>query len=439
MSAAACGGSSDRGVASGDGGSGADAPDCPSGTCSTPIRHVVIIVKENHTFDNYFGSFPGAEGTLTASGQNVCTTPQGSGPCAAAPDAPTHDICHGHSCALVDWDTGKMDGWNQPGGSDTGDFLAYAQYGELEIPNYWSYARHFVLGDHFFAGMLGPSLPGHLFTVAAQAAWSTGNPPSSIMHPFWGCDEPAGDTVPILTGGVTPSMTFPCFAIPSIPDVLPPGVDWKFYGTNFDGAFQEIWSPFDAIGSIRNSAAEWAKVVIDTQFTSALATHTLPSVSWLVDQDQFSEHPDLTIPGSNTPLGGVCGGENWTVSFLNQLMQSDYWNSTAVIFTMDDFGGWYDHVPPPRQYGGSADAPYGLGFRLPLLIISPFAKPGFVFKEVADQASIARFVERAFGATSTLQNLDPAAQDGQANDLFGAFDFSQTPLPPLVLAQRTCP
>ena len=106
---------------------------------------------------------------------------------------------------------------------------------------------------------------------------------------------------------------------------------------------------------------------------------------------------------------------------------------------MDDFGGWYDHVLPPRQYGCDPQHPYGLGFRLPLLVISPYAKPGFIFSEVAEQASIPRFIERIFGATKTLTDLDPAAQDKQANDLFDAFDFTQTPLPPLVLQERTCP
>jgi phospholipase C len=105
---------------------------------------------------------------------------------------------------------------------------------------------------------------------------------------------------------------------------------------------------------------------------------------------------------------------------------------------MDDFGGWYDHMPPPRQYGCDANKPYGLGFRLPLIVISPYAKPGFVFHEQSEHASIPRFIEKIFGSTQTLNDLDPAAQDKQANDLMGAFDFNQTPLQPLVLQTRTC-
>ena len=423
-------------------------------TAPIPLKHVVVIVKENHTFDNYFGSFPGAEGTLDPSGRNLCPTPAGDrAPCKRAPDAPSRDLCHEHDCSLTDWHGGQMNGWNLPGGSDSGDGLAYAQYGERDIPNYWQYARHFVLGDHFFSSMHGPSFPGHLFTVAAQAGWATANPPNDLPfkivwsfppkvygpHPYWGCDEWPGDTVPILAGGTTPKNVTPCFNIPAIPDVLPAGTSWKFYGTNFDGVFDEVWSMFDAVSGIRKNPARWSNVVLAEQLTRDLQNHALPAVSWLVDQDQNSEHPDLSLPGLNLPLGGVCSGENWTVGFVNQLMQSEYWKDTAIIFTMDDFGGWYDHVPPPRQYGGDAQHPYGLGLRLPLLIISPYAKPGFVFKETADQASIARFVERVFGSTKTLHDLDPAAQDAAANDLLNAFDFNQTPLPPLVLPQRSCP
>jgi phospholipase C len=428
------------------------APDAGRDTWPTPLRHVVVIVKENHTFDNYFGSFPGADGTLKPDGTNVCTTPNGSGPCAQAPDAPTHDLCHGHACALVDWDEGKLDGWNRTGGSDTGDNLAYAQYTENDIPNYWQYARHFVLGDRFFANVLGPSFPGHFFPLAAQAGWAYDNPPTDLPskiipglpptvlgpHPFWGCDEWDGDTVAILQNGTTASSVFPCFDVPSVPDILPAGVDWKFYGTNFDGVFQEVWSMFDAVKSIRNDPARWAHVVLAQEFTNDIQNHTLPAVTWLIDQDQFSEHPDLALPGVNLPLGGVCAGEGWTVGYINQIMQSDYWANTAIVFTMDDFGGWYDHVPPPRQYGGSSTEPYGLGFRLPLLVISPYAREGFIFHEVAEQASIVRFIEKVVGARKTLFDMDPAAQDAQANDLMGAFDFSQRPLPPLVLQPRKC-
>jgi phospholipase C len=388
-----------------------------------PIEHVIVIVKENHTFDNYFGTFPGAEGITTCKLKNGTTFP-----CPHAPDL-GRDLCHKHDCALTDWDHGNMDGWEDVSGSDqNGDHLAWAQYHEDDIPNYWQYAKHFTLGDHFFANMLGPSFPGHTFVLAAQAGWAIGNPPTDPTHPYWGCDEYSWDKVDVLqNGSCTVEGVKPCFKIPSVPDVLPAGVTWKFYGTNFY-LLPDIWSMFDAIDGIRNGPG-WANVVNVDQFSKDIANHTLPNVVWLVDQDLDDEHPGI---------GSVCKGENWTVGYINQIMQSDYWAKTAILFTMDDFGGWYDHVPPPRQYGCDGNTPYGLGFRLPLIVISPYAKPGFIFKEVAEQASIPKFIEKVFGAPA-LSTLDPAAQDGQANDLLGAFDFNQVPLAPLVLPQHNCP
>jgi phospholipase C len=387
---------------------------------SIPIRHVVVIVKENHTFDNYFGSFPGAEGTTT------CQLKSGTIPCGKAPDLP-RDMCHTHDCALADWDLGKMDGFEQdPAANQNGDYLAWSQYDGTTIPNYWAYAQAYALGDHFFANVLGPSFPGHMFVLAAQAGWATDNPQTQVTHPYWGCDQSAGTTCPILAGGTCAAQqVFPCFKIPSIPDVLPMGIDWKFYGSNFY-VLPEVWSMFDGIDGIRNGPG-WANVVNASQFVSDLQAKTLPNVTWLVDQDLDDEHPGI---------GGVCAGENWTVTNVNLIMQSDYWKDTVILFTMDDFGGWYDHVAPPRQYGCDAQHPYGLGFRLPLIMMSPYVKKG-VYKNVAEQASIPRFIEKVFGAPA-LSTLDPAAQDGQANDLLDAFDFNQTPLPPLVLQTRTC-
>jgi phospholipase C len=409
--------------AAGCGGSDAAATVEAARAATMPIRHVVVVVKENHTFDNYFGSFPGADGATR------CATPSGVVDCPHAPDHTPRDLCHEHDCALTDWDGGRMDGWAAVAGStQNGDDLAWAQYHESDIPNYWAYARQFTLADHFFADELGPSFPGHLMVLAAQAGWAVNNPNTDFFHPYWGCDQTFWSRVDVLAGGgATVEQAFPCFDIPSLPDVLPAGVDWKFYGSNFY-VLPEIWSMFDAIPSVRFGPG-WHHVVNVAQFDDDIAHHRLPAVSWLVDQDLADEHPGI---------GGVCAGENWTVSHLDPLMQSDYWSSTAILVTMDDFGGWYDHVAPPRQYGGDAAHPYGLGFRLPLIIISPYARAHTVFHEVAEQASIPRFIERVFGATQTLHDLDPAAQDAGANDLFAAFDFTQPPQPPLVLPTRLC-
>ena len=387
------------------------------------IKHVIVIVKENHTFDNYFGTFPGAEGTTKAK------TARGMIDAPHAPDRTPRDLCHEHPCALTDWNGGAMDGWDMVSGStQNGDDLAYAQYHEADIPNYWAYAKKYTLGDHFHSNMLGPSFPGHMFLLAAQAGWSLGNPNTQITHPYWGCDQSASTRVSTLVNGTcTTKDVFPCFTIPSVPDLLPSAVDWKFYGSDFY-VFGEIWSMFNGIDQIRNGAG-WSHVVNASQFDADVDAKKLPAVSWLVNQDLADEHP---------AVGGVCAGENWTVQRINKIMQSEYWKDTVIFFTMDDFGGWYDHVAPPRQYGCDPQHPYGLGFRLPLIVISPYARAGFVFKETAEQASIPKFILKNFGAPRYLSDVDPAAQDGQANDLMNAFDFQQAPLTPLVLPTRTC-
>jgi phospholipase C len=419
LGAAGCGSSKPAGAA--DANPGVDAaPDAPPP--ATPIKHVVVVVKENHTFDNYFGAFPGADGVAQIQTSTGVITPP------RAPDRTPRDLCHQHNCALTDYAGGAMNGWDLVAGASDGDNLVYAQYAEADIPNYWQYARHFALADRFFANMLGPSFPGHTFVLAAQAGWAIGNPNLQPLKPYWGCDQ--DPTTLVTVENHTTNMeeqVFPCFDIPSLPDVLPAGVDWKFYGTDFY-VLSEIWSMFDAIKSIRMGPG-WSHVVDAATFDDDVDSGTLPAVTWLVDQDFDDEHP---------AIGSVCSGENWTVGHLNHLMNSPLWKDTAILFTMDDFGGWYDHVAPPRQYGIDPARPYGLGFRLPLIIISPYAKPGSVFHEVSEQASIPRFIERVFGAPA-LSSLDPAAQDGQANDLFGAFDFTQAPLPPLPLQMRTCP
>jgi phospholipase C len=185
---------------------------------------------------------------------------------------------------------------------------------------------------------------------------------------------------------------------------------------------------FDAVDQVRNSSL-WDSHIVDVgQFDADALAGDLPNVTWLVPQDQNSEHPPFNI----------CSGENWTVARINAVMQSPLWNRTAILFTYDDFGGWYDHVAPPRQTGCDPTQPYGLGFRLPALFISPYAKQGYVMKGVAHQASLAKFIETIFGLPS-LSTLDPAAQDGpDTNDLLDAFDFTGPPRAPTPLPLRSC-
>src|SRR5437870_4733355 len=181
----------DAGPDAGDSGvpdAGADAGPPDGGI---PITHVIVIVKENHTFDNYFGSFPGAEGTST-----YRLSDGGTGACGHAPQHTLRDLDHSHGAGLTDWNDGGMNGFDLVAKTSVnGDNLAYAQYGEADIPNYWAYARTYTLADHFFSEMIGPSFPGHTMVLAAQAGWALGNP--DITSAYWGCDQPVWTRVSV--------------------------------------------------------------------------------------------------------------------------------------------------------------------------------------------------------------------------------------------------
>jgi phospholipase C len=385
------------------------------------IQHIIVIVKENHTFDNYFGSFPGAEGTSVAK-----SSTRGDIPVGRPPLVYTRDLQHGHPPGITAWHGGLMDQWDLADPPNVNDNLAYDQYIEDDIPNYWALAKSYALADHFHSGMLGPSFPGHMFYYAAQAGWAWENPTQTVP---WGCDNLPNSTIPVLDGGgcVTKDV-FPCFKIPVIPDVLPPTLTWGVYATTLPPLVGEPWTMLDAVDQVRNTPA-WKSHVFDvSQFASDIKAGILPNVVWVVNQDLASEHPPFN----------VCSGENWTINIVNQVMESPFWSSSAIFIGWDDSGGWYDHVPPPKQYGCDATSPYGYGFRLPLIMISPWVKPHQIYSKFASQASVPKFIESVFGLPS-LHSIDPAAQDGpDTDDLMSAFDFKQAPNPPMALPIRDC-
>jgi phospholipase C len=367
------------------------------------IQHIVFIVKENRTFDNYFGTFPGADGATEgtmSNGRVVSLTHE--------PDALPHDICHVWDCAIRAINGGKMNGFNIDGGS-----LAYTQFTEADIPNYFAYATHFVLADHMFSSLHGPSFPNHLYTIAAQSGGVIDNPSEGI----WGCDAPSATTVPVMNLSGKVSMQYPCFDFRTLADSLQDAnIFWRYYAPS-KGDQGYIWSAYDAINHIRNTPTWTQRVVPETEFVSDAANGTLPTVSWLVPTFSLSEHPPTS----------ACQGENWTVQQINAIMQGPLWNSTAIFVTWDDYGGFYDHVAPP-----DLDV-YGLGPRVPLLIISPYAKEAYISHTQYEFSSVLKFIEERF-------NLQPLTlRDEGANDMMDSFDFGQNPLPPLVLQTRQCP
>jgi phospholipase C len=366
----------------------------------SPIQHTVFIIKENRTFDNYFGRFPSAAGTttgVTSTGQVV--------PLSSMPDSYAGNLCNGWACAVQAFDNGKMDKFDLATG---GTLDAYTQMAEQGIPNYWAYARRFALADHYFTSVHGPSLPNHLFTMAAQSGGVITNVDNSTAGT--NCYGSSSGTVSVIDDNGNITQQSPCFDFQTLPDLLNnAGISWTYYG--------EQGGILSVIRHIANSPVLKAHTAEPAQFLSDAANGKLPAMSWILPPAGTSEHP----PES------ACTGENWTVELLNAIMQGPDWKTTAIFLAWDDFGGLYDHLPPPQLDR------LGLGPRAPLLVISPFARRGYVSHTVYEQSSILKFVERRYH----LQPL--AARDRAASDLLDSFDFSQPPQPPLILSPRQCP
>jgi phospholipase C len=425
----------------------------------TPIEHVVFIVKENRTFNNYFATYPGAEGA-TLGGTIECTEDGCSdGPIVhlrPATDVQPHDLTHCFRCGLTAINGSKMNGFNRMNGvipmsGDRAvefgrDLSGYVYHDRDTLPNYWAYADRFVLADHFFTSMYGPTLPEHLYTVAAQANYIVDNK-STTDHEGNYCDDtteyatrfnpPAAraneERILELERNITSngSNTYDlaeywgsirlCFDIEVLPDQLEEaGISWKYY------ANENAW--MNALQMIRHvrRGRMWRKVQPPENFVPDVRAGEMPQVSWIVPSESYNEHPG----------GGksVCAGENWTVHQVNAIMNSEYWESTAIVIVWDDFGGFYDPVPPPQT-----DI-MGLGPRTPALIISPYTRSGesrdggYVDKTTYEFSSVLAFIEQLFG-------LEPmTARDRHADPLLGAFDFGNPRFKKLVLPLRDeCP
>lgn len=395
----------------------------PTGTINV-IQHVVFIVKENRSFDNMFGAFPGANGTSQATLSYGAVIPMGP-----HPDVMDRDIDHLWASAHTGVDGGKMDRFDLiPENNENEDYLGETQMTSQNIPNYWKYAGYYVLADNMFSSLSGPSFPNHLYTIAAQSDGVYNLPsraPGTLNWQVdWGCDAPSYETVPVMASNGVVTQQFPCFDFTTLGDeMIDAGVSWLYYAPTYN-TLGYSFNTFDAINHFRNSSL-WSEYdVPNTQFETDIASGKLPAVSWVIPGGVQSEHP----PNSE------CAGENWTVQQVNAILQSStYKNNTAIFIVWDDFGGFYDHVPPP-----SVDS-YGLGPRVPMLIISPYARlnangqPGYISHTQYEFSSVLKFIEEDFG-------LSPlTARDADANDTTDSFNFTQSPRTPLILTPWTCP
>jgi phospholipase C len=381
------------------------------------IQHIVFLIKENRSFDMYFGTFPGADGTTTAmisTGERVTLR--------HALDRMPRDVGHDWEDARTAMHGGAMDRFDMIRGNQRNDMLSLTQFMRADIPNYWSYAEHFALADRMFSSLAGPSFPNHLYTVAGQSAGAVNNPNSFS----WGCDAEANTRVDVIAADGAFTRQYPCFEVTTVADRLEAaGVSWGYYAPQ-QGQRGYIWSALDAIRHIRMGPLWNSRVLPHGRFAEDAAAGKLPAVSWLIPDFDVSEHPSVDAFAGTTMNVSACAGENWTVKQINAIMQGPDWRSTAIVLAWDDFGGFYDHVAPP-----GVDS-LGLGPRVPLIVISPYAKEGYISHTTYEFGSVLQFIEKRYNLKALSQ------RDVEANSLLDMFDFTQSPAPPLVLPLRTC-
>jgi phospholipase C len=404
---------------------------------ATPIRHVVIVVQENRSTDNLFGAFraqlPGAD--LAASG--VASTGQVV-PLTPIPLGDTYDLDHSHKAFVEMYDNGRMDGANlvycaypapyQPCPA----FPQFRYVNGADVMPYFDMARDYGFANRMFQTNQGPSYPAHQFLLAGTSQLTATSPlfaAENVTNAFEtaGCAAPADQQVAVIgPGGQEEGYVFPCFEHLTLPDLLDrhaPPLSWRYYAPPGAGASVSIW---DAPNSIRHlchashgecEGSIWTNgtmVLNPPQVLLDIAAQKLAAVSWVIPAALYSDHALTRQNGS---------GPSWVAAIVNALGKSPYWRGTAIFVTWDDWGGWYDHVVPPAP-AGRAFGYYELGFRVPLLVISPYTPAGYISNEQHDFGSILRFVEHVFG----LGRIPPGDfADARADDLADFFDFHAAP------------
>jgi phospholipase C len=391
---------------------GALAPPVPGAAKSavhrlgaSPIQHVVYIFQENRSFDDLFQGYPGANTVsqgLNSQGQEI--------PLTAIPFTAPYDVNHGVQAYVSAYDNSKMDGFDLEGTVGSTSGYPNPEYGFVpaaEIGPYLALARQYVLNDTTFSSQLDASFAAHQYIIAGQAA-SAANLPTG--GPYWGCDG-SGEQVSTLTqsrqlGAGEP----PCFDYMTLADELnaaQPALSWRFYAASvatMSPGF--IWSSYDAVSHIRYGS-QWATNVISPslQVIADVKAGTLANVTWITPTIANSDHS-----GSQS-----ANGPNWVTAVVNAIGTSQFWNSTVIFVIWDDWGGWYDHVPPPQlDYDG-------LGMRVPLLIVSPYAPRGVVSHVQYETASLLKFAEDNWGLAPL------SASDARAADPIADLNYAQNP------------
>jgi phospholipase C len=409
----------------------------PSAPPPGAISHIIIIVQENRSFNDLFAGFPGADtalhGQCKAIPQAWCRTahevPLRAIPLAQGlPSESGKDICHSHGCFVTECDADasnvcRNDGFDDItfGESSFGapaKLYPYAYVRRSDVEPYWNLAKQYTLADHMFFTETAASFIAHQMlltgTVRLNDRSSLTDQPNVMP---WGCDArpKEGVFVPVLFRNGHENMDsgpFPCFDYTSIADLLDAAnVSWRYYVDTFvNGPYQDfsgfVWNGFDALRKVRYGP-DWKTniSVPNTNVFSDVRAGTLPAVSWVIP----------TLADSDHPVSGCNGGPRWVTKVVNAIGTSPYWKSTAIVLLWDDWGGWYDPVPPPQVNYTS------LGFRVPMIVISPYSRPHYVSQSQYDFGSLLKFVEQTFDLGSL------GTTDRTARSMEDVFDFTQTP------------
>ena len=386
------------------------------------IQHVVFVIQENRSFDNIFGGlddkgnpFPGADSVSNEFPGEPTPVNHLGYPVQMVSGAlkDCYSAAHDRPQAVGEIDGGKMDGFDLEDvgklkcapGTPPPDYV-YQTVRYADVKPYWQMGEQYAISDRMFESILSSSFGAHLFLAAGQSGHVYDYPSKSP----WGCDSPATSTTAIIDEGTgkVGRGPYPCFYFPSFPDELDAQhISWRYYAAQ-TGDYGYLWSVLDAFGRIR-LGPEWATNVIGppAQFVTDVANGKLAGMTWVTPTNKTSDHPE-----SSSNLGPA-----WVASVVDAVGQSSFWDSTAILIVWDDWGGWYDHVPPP------AINKAGFGLRVPFVVVSPYVKHAYVSHTVHSFGSMLHFAEEMLGAPSLGQ------EDAFDDDLSDMFDFTQTPAP----------
>jgi phospholipase C len=381
--------------------------------------HVVVILQENRSVDNLFQQLPGIDTQnygLNKKGKKIALT--------AEPLAWPADPSHAHAAFVTEFDNGKLDGFAQEKCSpDCGTDGAYSYVEPSDVTQYYAMAEQYAFAEHNLQPNEGPSMPGHIYMIAAESGqpgstWYLSENPKTAPKTAKNCLAPAGTTDGFINmttaypGVENATYASPCLnGTPTIIDeIASAGLTWKYYTPNIGN----LWTApcnISKYGCPNNPNV----ITPQTQVLTDIANGALANVSWVIPSAPDSDHP--------VSKGGG-GGPAWVSSVVDAIGQSQYWQNTAIFVVWDDWGGWYDHYTNGNNHPASNPTdPYEYGFRVPLIAIGPYVRPGYISSTPRNSTSILHFIEDNFGLAS-LGYLD-----SQTDDLGELFNFAQNPNP----------